>query len=79
MIKTKTFLFLIKYQDMKTSGGAGVYFLEILIQVLNIGKWLGLHSSSNNSGETAPDTHWAGDWVDPRADVDAMEVHVTDI
>jgi hypothetical protein len=33
-----------------------------------------LHVRPHYPRERALDTHWIGDWVDPRADLDAMDL-----
>jgi hypothetical protein len=47
---------------MKEYGGVDVYIHVFLTWALVGGEW-----------ERAPDTHWMGAWVDPRAGQDDME------
>jgi hypothetical protein len=53
---------------MKAYGGVDVYIHICLTSALAGGEW-----SASRPGERAPDTHWIGVWVDPRADLDDVE------
>jgi hypothetical protein len=37
------------------------------------GKWAASRAGEFTLGEGAPGTHWAGDWMGPRAGVDEVE------
>jgi len=51
---------------MKTYWGA------FLTSALNEGKWSASRPGRITPGVRASYTHWIGDWVDPRADLDAV-------
>jgi hypothetical protein len=49
-----------------------IYFHAFLTSALDGGEWSTLHTSYFAPGERAPDTHWIGDWVGPRATLDMV-------
>jgi hypothetical protein len=46
------------------------------ISALDGGEWLVSRSSHFTLGERAPDSHWIGDWVGPRAGLEAVEKRI---
>jgi hypothetical protein len=55
---------------MKTCGGVEAYVHVFLTSALVGGVWSASRPGRFTSGERAPDTHWIGGWVDPRAGLD---------
>jgi hypothetical protein len=53
---------------MKAYGRLDVYSHIFLTSALVGGEW-----SASRPKETAPDTHWIGGWVGPKAGLDAKE------
>jgi len=43
-----------------------------LTLALDLGEWSASHPSCFTPGETYPDTHLIGGWVDPRAGLDTV-------
>jgi hypothetical protein len=58
---------------MKAYGGFDVGVHIFLTSVPDGGEWSASRPSRFTPGERAPNTHWIGDWVDPRAGLDNME------
>jgi hypothetical protein len=58
---------------MKTYGGVDVYIHIFLTSALAGGEWLDSRPGRFTPGERAPDTHWIGGWVDPRAGLGDVE------
>jgi hypothetical protein len=52
------------------SGGTAQTFLT---SVLDRGEWSASCPGRFTQGEIAPVSHWTGDWVGPRASLDAVE------
>jgi hypothetical protein len=45
----------------------------LLTSVLDGGEWSASRPGRFTSGEIAPSTHWAEEWVGPRAGLDAVK------
>jgi hypothetical protein len=58
---------------MKTYGVMNVWIHIFLTSALVGGKWSASRSGRFTPGERAPDTHWIGGWVGPRAVLDDVE------
>jgi hypothetical protein len=58
---------------MKAYGGVGVLIYIFLTSALVGGEWPASRPCRFTPGERAPDTHWIGGWVDPRAGLDDVE------
>jgi hypothetical protein len=58
---------------MKTYGGREILIHVFITLELNGGKWSASHPGHLTPEETESGTHWIGDWVDPRADMDAVK------
>jgi hypothetical protein len=58
---------------MKAYGGADVYSHIFLTSALAGGEWSASRPDRFTPGERAPGTHWIGDSVEPRADLDDAE------
>jgi hypothetical protein len=58
---------------MKTYGGVDVQIHVFLTSALAGGEWSVSRPGRFNPGERAPDTHWIGGWVGPRAGLDDVE------
>jgi hypothetical protein len=58
---------------MKTYGGMNVQTHIFLTSALVGLKWSASRSGRLNPGERAPDTHWIGGWMGPRASLNDME------
>jgi hypothetical protein len=58
---------------MKAYGGVDVWIHILLTSALAAGEWRASRPGRFTPGERPPGTHWIGDWVDPRADLDDME------
>jgi hypothetical protein len=69
--KVKLSLCLYKYHAMKAYWGSGDIVPRILTSALHGGEWSASHSGRFTPRERAPDTHWIGGWVGPRAGLDA--------
>jgi hypothetical protein len=59
---------------MKAYGGVDVYTHVFFISALVGGEWSASRLCRFTPGEMAPGTHWIGGWVEPRADLDDMEM-----
>jgi hypothetical protein len=46
--------------------------MHSLTSALDGGEWSASHPGHLTPRETAPDTHWVGDWVGPRASLDMV-------
>jgi hypothetical protein len=57
---------------MKTYKGVEVYICVFLTSALDGGEWSASRPGRFTPRERAPRTHWIGDWVDPRADLDLV-------
>jgi hypothetical protein len=57
---------------MKTHGGVDVQFRVFLASALD-GEWSDSRSCRFSLGQRAPDTHWIGECVGPRAGLDDVE------
>jgi hypothetical protein len=57
---------------MKTYGGVDVYIHIFLTSALVGGEWSASRPDRFIPGERAPDTHWIGGWMGPRAGLDAV-------
>jgi hypothetical protein len=64
---------IIKHNPTKTYGGIDVYVQGFLTSALVEGKRSASRPYCFTPGERAPDTHWIGDWVDPRAGLEYMD------
>jgi hypothetical protein len=53
--------------------GNGGIAPPFLISILDGGEWSASLPRRFTTRETAPGTHWIGDWVGPRAGMDAVE------
>jgi hypothetical protein len=60
-------LSVTKCHDMKTCGEVKEQFHAFLNSALVGGEWSASLSGRFTSGKSAPDTHWIGGWVGPRA------------
>jgi hypothetical protein len=49
-----------------------VYLHAFLTSALDGGEWLASRPGGSTPRERAPDTHWIGGWVGPRAVLDAV-------
>jgi hypothetical protein len=58
---------------MKEHGGVDVQIHIFLTSTLAGGEWSASRPGSFTPGERAPDTHWIGGWVGPRAGLDDTE------
>jgi hypothetical protein len=58
---------------MKAYGEVYVQSHIFLTSALAGGEWSASRPSRFIPGERAPDTHWIGGWVDPRAGLDDVE------
>jgi hypothetical protein len=58
---------------MKTYGGVDVLTHSSLTSALARGEWSASWPGRFTSGKRAPDTHWIGDLVGPRAGLDDMK------
>jgi hypothetical protein len=58
---------------MKAYGGVDVKIHIFWTSALIGGEWSASRLGHFTPGERAPDTHWIGGWVDPRAGLDDME------
>jgi hypothetical protein len=58
---------------MKTYGGVDVSVHVFLASTLVGGEWSASRPFRFTPGETIPDAHWIGGWVDPRAGLDDIE------
>jgi hypothetical protein len=58
---------------MKMYGGVDVYIHVFLTSALVGGEWSASHPDCFTLQERAPNAHWAGGWVDPRAGLDDVE------
>jgi hypothetical protein len=58
---------------MKAYEGVDVYIHIFLTSTLGGGEWSASRPCRFSSGETAPGTHWIGDWVGPRTGLDDVE------
>jgi hypothetical protein len=58
---------------MKTYGGVDVKIHVFLISTLVGYEYSASNPGSYIPGERAPNTHWIGDWVSPRAVLDDVE------
>jgi hypothetical protein len=58
---------------MKAYGGVEVQIDIFLTSALAGGEWSALRPGRFTPGERAPDTHWIGGWVGPRAGLDDVE------
>jgi hypothetical protein len=58
---------------MKAYGGVDVWTHVFLTSALVGGEWSASRPGRFTLGERAPDTHWIGGWVDPRAGLDNVE------
>jgi hypothetical protein len=63
----------IKHYAMKAYGGVDIYNHIFLTSVLVGGEWSASHPGRFTPGERAPDAHWTGCWVGPRAGLDDVE------
>jgi hypothetical protein len=57
---------------MKAYGGMDIWIHIFFTSVL-VGEWSASRPDRFTPGERAPDTHWIGGWVDPRAGLDDVE------
>jgi hypothetical protein len=58
---------------MKAYGGVDVYIHIFLTSPLAGGEWSASRHGRFTPGGRTSDTHWIGDWVDPRAGLEYME------
>jgi hypothetical protein len=58
---------------MKAYGGMDVQIHIFLTSVLAGGEWSASRPGRFTPVEIAPDTHWIGGWVNPRAGLDDLE------
>jgi hypothetical protein len=58
---------------MKAYRGVDVQIHIFLTSALVGGEWSASGTGHFTSGERIPYTHWIGDWVGPRTDLDGME------
>jgi hypothetical protein len=58
---------------MKAYGRVDVSFHIFFTSALVVGEWSTSRPGRFNREERAPDTHFIGGWVDPRAVLDNME------
>jgi hypothetical protein len=74
MCKGKTVCTLLtEHHAVKVYWGSGIIApLHSLISALDRSEWSASRLGCFTPRETAPDTHWIGSWVGPRADLDAM-------
>jgi hypothetical protein len=63
----------MKHYVMKAYGGVGLYIHIFLISALAGGELSASRPYRFNPGERAPNSHWIGGWVDPRASLDDVE------
>jgi hypothetical protein len=64
VLKSKVFLVLIKYHDMKTYWGNGCMFTSVLTSALDGSEWSGSRPGHFTPGEKAAGNHWIGGWVE---------------
>jgi hypothetical protein len=57
---------------MKTYGGVELYLQAFLTFALDGGEWSASLPGRFTPREGAPDTHWIGGWMGPRAGLDAV-------
>jgi hypothetical protein len=58
---------------MKAYGAVDTETHVFLTSALAGGEWSASSPGRFTPGESAPDTHWLGGWVDPRAGLDDVE------
>jgi hypothetical protein len=63
----------MKNYAMKMYGGVDVYIHVFFTSALVGGEWLTSRPCRFTTRERAPDTHWIGGWVGPRASLDDVE------
>jgi hypothetical protein len=59
-----------RYEGVWVSGGIAPTFLTL---ALDGGEWSASRPGHFTAGERAPDTHWIGGWVGPRAGLNAVK------
>jgi hypothetical protein len=64
---------VIKHYAMKAYGGVDLYIHIFLTSALVGGEWLASRPCRFTPLERAPGTHWIGDWVGFRVDMDDVE------
>jgi hypothetical protein len=69
-VKVKFSLCLTKHHAMNVYWGIGG--IVPLTSALDRGEWSASRHGRFNPGERTPGTHWIGDWVGPRAGLDAV-------
>jgi len=75
-VKVKLSLCLIKHHDIKIYGGDEVQFQVFLTSAVDAAKWSASRSDRFTPGKTAPGTRWIGDWMGPKAGLDAVKKRI---
>jgi hypothetical protein len=64
----------MKQYTLKTHGGSGGIYPQYLTSATDRGEWSDSWLGHFTLWEIAPRTHWIGDWVSPRAGLEAVEM-----
>jgi hypothetical protein len=73
MLKLSLYSFVrLSTMPLRRTGGVEVYSMHSLASALYGGEWSVSRAGRITPRETAPGIHWIGDWVGPRAVLDAV-------